>query len=102
MLVVLSATFMFVDLFVVIMKVTVSVAIMQLEVSATLMQVKIFAANMCVTFFVEIMQVGVSAIMEVLFSAVYYAHDYFSCNYPGGCFCSVDSFKQQLHNPFSN
>ena len=36
MLVVLSATLMFVDLFVAVMKVAVSVAIVQLEVSATL------------------------------------------------------------------
>ena len=97
MLVVLSATLMLVDLFVSVMKVTVSVAIMQLEVSATLMQVKVSAANMWVTIFIEIMQVGVSvAIMQVVFSTVHYAHDYFYCNYAGGCFrCShvCDSFK---------
>ena len=58
MLVVLSATFMLVDLFVAIMQVTVSVAIMQLEVSAAFMQVKVSAANMWVTIFIEIMQVG--------------------------------------------
>ena len=57
---VLSATLVFVDLFVAVMKVTVFVAIMQLEVSATLMQVKVSAANIWVTFFFEIMQVGVS------------------------------------------
>ena len=97
MLVVLSATLMFVDLFVAAMKVTVSVAIMQLEVSATLMQVKVSAANMWVTIFIEIMQVGVSAaIMQVLFSTVHYAHGYFYCNYPCGCFLYshvCDSFK---------
>ena len=79
MLVVLSATFMLVDLF---------VAIMQLEVSAAFMQVKVSAANIWVTIFIEIMQ--------VLFSTVHYAHDYFYCNYAGGCFrCShvCDSFK---------
>ena len=88
MWVVLSATLMFVDLFVADMKVTVSVAIMQLEVSATLMQVKVSAANIWVTIFIEIMQ--------VLFSTVHYAHDYFYCNYAGGCFsCGhvCDSFK---------
>ena len=88
MLVVLSATFMLVDLFVAIMQVTVSVAIMQLEVSAAFMQVKVSAANIWVTIFIEIMQ--------VLFSTVHYAHDYFYCNYAGGCFrCShvCDSFK---------
>ena len=86
--VVLSATFMLVDLFVGVMKVTVSVAAMQLEVSATLMPMKIF---------IEVMQVGVSvAIMQVVVSTVHYAHDYFYCNYAGGCFrCShvCDSFK---------
>ena len=106
MLVVLSATFMLVDLFVVIMQVTVSVAIMQLEVSAAFMQVKVSAANMQLTIFIEIMQVGVSAaIMQVAFSRVHYAHDYFCCNYAGGCFhCSpvCDSFSQQLYIPFSN
>ena len=46
MLVVLSATLMLVDLFVLVMKA--SVAIMELENCATLMQVKVFAANMWV------------------------------------------------------
>ena len=91
---------MLVDLFVAVMKVTVSVGIMQLEVCATLLQVKVSAANMWVTFFfeiIEIMKVGVSfAITQVVFSTVHYAHDYFYCNYAGGCFrCShvCDSFK---------
>ena len=79
------------------MKVTVSVAIMQLEVFATLMQVKGSIANMWVTILIEIMQVGVSvALMQVVFSTVHYVHDYFYCNYAGGCFhCShvCDSFK---------
>ena len=92
-----SATLMLVDLFVAVMKVTVSVAIMQLEVSATLMQRKVLSANMWVTIFIEIMQVGVSvAIIQVVFSTVYYEHDYFYCNCAGGCFqCShaCDSFK---------
>ena len=36
------------------------------------------------TIFIEIMQVGVSvAIMQVVFSAVHDAHDYFYCNYAG-------------------
>ena len=97
MLVVLSATLMLLDRFVAVKKMTVSVAIMQLEVSATLMQVKISAANMWVTIFIEITQVGVSVgIMQVLFSTVHYAYDYFYRNYAGGCFfCShaCDSFK---------
>ena len=58
MLVVRSATFMLVDLFVATMQVTVSVAIMQLEVSAAFMQVKVSAAIMWVTI-IETMQVGV-------------------------------------------
>ena len=61
---VLSATLMFVDLFVAVMKVTVFVAIMQLEVSATLMQVSVSAANMWVTIFMEIMQRGVSLLQS--------------------------------------
>ena len=76
--------------------VTVSVAIMQLEVFATPMQVKVSAANTWVTIFIEI-QVGVSvAIMQVVFSPVPSAHDYFYCNFAGGCFrCNhvCDSFK---------
>ena len=59
MLVVLSATLMFVDLFVPVMKVTGSITIIQLEVPAKLMLVKISAANMWVTMFIEIMQVAV-------------------------------------------
>ena len=89
-------TLMLVDLFVAVMKVTVSVAIIQLEVSATLKPVKISVANMWVTIFLEIMQVGVVAVMQVEFSTVHYAHDYFYCNYAGGCFCCsrvCDSFK---------
>ena len=97
MLVVLSVTLMLEDLFVAVMKVTISAKIMQLEVPATLTLVKISAANMWVTIFFEIMQVGVPvAIMQVLFSIVHCTHDYFYCNYAGGCFhCShvCDSFK---------
>ena len=97
MLLILSATLAFVDLFVAVVKVTVSVEIMQLQVSATLMPVKMSAASMWVTIFIEITQVGVSvAIMQVVFSTVHYAHDYFYCNYAGGCFgCShvCDNFK---------
>ena len=97
---------MFVDRFVAAMKVTFSVVIMQLEVSATLIQVNVSAANMWVTIFLEIMQGGVSvAIMQMLFSTVHYAYDYFYYNYAGGCFrCSYvcDSFKQQLYILFSS
>ena len=92
---VLAATLMMVDLFVEVVKVTVSLAIKQLEVSATFMQVKNSAANIWVTIFIEVMQVRVSvAIMQMVFSIVHY--DYFYCNYAGGCFhCShvYDSFK---------
>ena len=88
---------MLVDLFVAVMKVIVSVAIMQLQSSATLMPVKMSAVNIWLTIFIEIMQMGVSAaIMQVVFSTVHYAHDYFYCIYTGGCFhCShvCDSFK---------
>ena len=97
MSVVLSATLTLLDLFVAVMKVTVSVAIMQLEVSATLTPVEISASNMWMTIFTEIMQVGVSfAIMQVVFSTLHYGHDYFYCNYASGCFCCshvCDSFK---------
>ena len=59
----------------------VSVAIMQL-VSTTHMQVTVSAAKMWLTIFNVIMQMGVSvAIMQVVFSAVHYAHDCFCCNY---------------------
>ena len=77
--VVLSVTVMLVDLSVTVMQVTVSVAIMQLEVSAAHMQVTVSAANMWVTIFIVIMQ--------VVFSAVHYAHDCVYCNY------AVDFFK---------
>ena len=61
---------------------------MQLEVSAAFMLVKGSAANMWVTIFIEIMPVGVSAaIMQVVYSALHYVHDYFYCNYAGHCFC---------------
>ena len=51
------------------------------------MQVTVSAAKMWVTIFVIIMQVGVSvAIMQVVFSAVHYAHDCFPCNYAGESF----------------
>ena len=51
MLVVLSATLRLVDLFVGVMKVTVSVGIMHSEASATLTPVKMSAAIMWVTIF---------------------------------------------------
>ena len=54
---------------------------MQLEVSAAFMQVKVSAANIWVTIFIETMEVV--AIMQVVFSTVHYAHDYFYCNYAG-------------------
>ena len=81
--VLLSVTGMLVDLSVTIMQVTVSVAVIQLEVSAAHMEVTVSAANMWVTIFIVIMQMGVSAIMQVVFSAVHYAHDCVYCNYAG-------------------
>ena len=48
------------------------------------MQVKVSAANMWVTIFIEIMPVEVSlTIMQVVFSTVHYALEYFYCNYAG-------------------
>ena len=48
------------------------------------MQVRVFAAKMWLTIFVVIMQMGFSvAIMQVVFSAVHYAHDCFCCNKAG-------------------
>ena len=46
---------------------------MQLEISGAHMQVTVSAAKMWLTIFL--------AIMQVVFSAVHYAHDYFYCNY---------------------
>ena len=80
MLVVLSATFILVDLFLAIMQVTVSVEIVQFEDSAPFMQMKMSAANMWVTTFTEIMHI---TIMQVVFSTRHYAYDYFYCNYAG-------------------
>ena len=83
-MVVLSATFILVNLFVAIMQVTVSAEIIQSEVSASFMQVKRFTANMWVTTFIAIMHVEVSAtIMQVVFSTVHYAHNCFYYNYAG-------------------
>ena len=68
---VLPVTVMLVDISVAIMQVTVSLAIVQLED----------------------MQ---GTIMQVVFSAVQYAHNCFYCNYAGDCFCysyAGDSFK---------
>ena len=48
------------------------------------MQVTVSAAKMLLTIFVVIMQMGVSVtIMQVVFSAVHYAHDSFYCHYVG-------------------
>ena len=48
------------------------------------MQVSVSAANMRVTIFVLTMQMGVSVgIMQVVFSAVHYAHECFYYNYAG-------------------
>ena len=82
MLVVLSATIILVDLFVAFKQVIVCVAIIQLEVSAAFMQVKASAANMWVENFIHIMHVAISVaiIMQVVFSAMHYAHDYFYCS----------------------
>ena len=60
----LSVTGMLVDLSVTIMQVTISVAVMQLDVSAAHMQMTVET-------------------MQVVFSAVHYAHDCVYCNYAG-------------------
>ena len=60
------------------------------------MQVTVSAPDIWVTIFIVIMQMGVSAIMQVVFSAVHYAHDCFYCNYAGESFFYSyvgDSFK---------
>ena len=52
------------------------------------MKVKVSAGNMWVIIFTVIMQVGASAaVMQVVFSAVRYAHHCFYYNYTGECFC---------------
>ena len=59
-----------------IVQVAVSVAAMQLQVSAAPMQVTVSATNIWVTIFMVIMQMGDSlAIMQMVFSVLYYAHD---------------------------
>ena len=51
------------------------------------MQVEVPVTNMWGKLFVVIMQVGVSVtVMQVVFSAVHYAHDCFYCTYTGDCF----------------
>ena len=48
------------------------------------MLVTVSAAKMQLTIFVVMMQMGNSvAIMQVVFSAVHYAHDCFHCYYAG-------------------
>ena len=75
----------FLDLSDAIMQVTDSDAIMYLEVSAAFIQVTVSAANTWVTIFYCNYAGGVSvAIVQVVFSAVHYAHDRFY-NYAGGC-----------------
>ena len=75
---------MLVDLSVTIMQLTVSVAIMQLEVSAAHVQVTVSAASMQMAIFTVIRQMGDSvAIMQVVFSAMHYAHDCLHGNYAG-------------------
>ena len=51
---------------------------MQLDVFGAQMQVTVSTAKMWLTIFVIIIQMGVSvSIMQVVFSAVHYAHDCF-------------------------
>ena len=51
------------------------------------MQVEVSVTDMWGKLFVVIMQVGVSVtVMQVVFSAVHYAHDCFYCTYTGECF----------------
>ena len=59
------------------MSVVLSSTIMLVDFFVAFMQLKVSAANMWVTIFFEIMHVRVSvAIMQVVFSAVHYAHDF--------------------------
>ena len=67
-------TRMLVDLSLAIMQVTVSVAIMELEIFAAHTQMIVSEAKRWV------------AILQVVFSAVHYAHDCFYCNYAGKSF----------------
>ena len=61
------------------------------------MQVEVPVTNMWGKLFVVIMQVGVSVtVMQVVFSAVHYAHDCFYCTYTSERFyymCIDDIFK---------
>ena len=61
------------------------------------MQVAVPVTNMWGKLFIVIMQVGVSVtVMQMIYSAVHFAHDCFYCNYTGDCFCYSyidDSFK---------
>ena len=66
------------DLSVVIKQVTVSVAIIQLEVFGASMQVTVPAGKMWFKISV--------AIMQVVLTAVHYAHNCFHCNYAGKSF----------------
>ena len=95
--VVVFVTGMLVDLSVAIKQGTVSVGIMQLDIFGTHMQVTVSAAKLWLTIFVVIMRMGVSvAFMQVVFSAMHYAHDCFYCNYAGKSFFYSyvgDSFK---------
>ena len=56
---------------------------MQFEASAAYMQVTVSAANMQVTIFIVTMKMEVSAITQVVFSAVHYARDCFHCYFAG-------------------
>ena len=52
------------------------IKVMLVGLSVAIMQVTVSAANMRVIIFIVIMQVGVSlAFMQVVFSAVHYVHD---------------------------
>ena len=65
----------------------------------------ISATNTRVAMLLKLYKWKSVAIMQVVFSTVYYPHDYFYYNYASGCFrCShvCDNFKQQLYIPFSN
>ena len=78
------------------MQVTVSLQL-AVRIFCSTYEVTISISNMWVTNFVVIMQMGVSvAIMQVVFSAVYYTDGYFYCNYAGDYFCYShvgESFK---------
>ena len=83
-------------------------AVIQVTTSAKFMQVLrwYFVIGTLVDLSVAIMELTVSvAIMQVVFSAVHFAHGYFYCIYVGHSFFYShvgDSFKLKFHIPFTD